>query len=58
MCEGWWESEMPKTFLYVKDFFSATMDFVVLKSADARRKSVGVSNWVRPREGRLSGLGK
>lgn len=45
---------MPKTFLYVKDFFSATMDFVVLKSAESRRKSVGVSNWVRPRCGRLS----
>ena len=36
---------MPKTFLYVKDFFSATMDFVVLKVPFAPQESVGVSNW-------------
>ena len=29
---------MPKTFLYVKDFFSATMDFVVLNCADSGAK--------------------
>jgi hypothetical protein len=35
---------MPKTFLYVKDFFSATMDFVVLNLPIAPRMSGCVSN--------------
>lgn len=46
---------MPKTFLYVKDFFSATMDFVVLKTAESRRKKC-VACRIREQYGRLSEL--